>query len=96
MIEPHDLLRGLDAEKRASEVARQNYVLARVGETVDHVTHRMLASDAEYVVVVEGDGAAKPIGIARAADILRLRRWVMEEEGLLATIGAAVPAIKVD
>ncbi len=23
----------------------------------------------------------EPIGIARAADILRLRRWVLEEEG---------------
>ena len=24
----------------------------------------------------------KPIGVARAADILRLRRWVIEEEGV--------------
>jgi hypothetical protein len=33
------------------------------------------------VVVVEGGGQGKPIGVARAADILRLRRWVIEEEG---------------
>jgi len=41
----------------------------------------MLAREAESVVVVEGDGVSKPIGIARAVDILRLRRWVLEEEG---------------
>jgi chloride channel protein, CIC family len=41
----------------------------------------MLSRDADNVVVIEGAGGAKPIGIARAADILRLRRWVLEEEG---------------
>ena len=65
----------------ARESARQNYVWAFPGETVDKVTHEMLARDAESVVVVEADGVSKPIGIARAADILRLRRWVLEEEG---------------
>jgi hypothetical protein len=35
---------------------------------------------AENVVVVEEDGKARPIGVARAADILRLRRWIVEEE----------------
>jgi hypothetical protein len=29
----------------------------------------MLSRDADNVVVIEGDGGAKPIGIARAADI---------------------------
>jgi hypothetical protein len=33
------------------------------------------------IVVVEGNGLLKPIGVARATDILRLRRWVIEEEG---------------
>jgi len=36
----------------------------------------------ENIVVVEGNGLLKPIGVARAGDILRLRRWVIEEEGL--------------
>ena len=80
IIEPHDLLRGLEDDKRVSEVARQNYVLAYVGDTVDQVTRRMLRNDAEHVIVLDRDGATKPIGIVRAADILRLRRWVMEEE----------------
>ena len=80
IIEPHDLLRGLEDDKRVSEVARQNYVLAYVGDTVDQVTRRMLRNDAEHVIVLDRDGTTKPIGIVRAADILRLRRWVMEEE----------------
>jgi hypothetical protein len=29
---------------------------------------------------VEPNGPRKPIGIARANDILQLRRWLMEEE----------------
>jgi hypothetical protein len=36
--------------------------------------------NAENVVVVEDDGTARPIGVASAADILRLRRWIVEEE----------------
>jgi hypothetical protein len=34
------------------------------------------------VVVVEEGPLHKPIGIARANDILQLRRWLMEEETL--------------
>jgi hypothetical protein len=30
--------------------------------------------------VVDVDGKATPIGVVRAADILRLRRWIEEEE----------------
>ena len=41
----------------------------------------MLSRDAENVVMIEAGSTAKPIGIARAADILRLRRWVLDEEG---------------
>ena len=61
---------------------RQDYIAARVGETVDEVTRDMVIHNVENIVVVEGDGLLKPIGVARAADILRLRRWVIEEEGL--------------
>jgi hypothetical protein len=66
-------------QAKARDIARQDYVLARREETVDQVTHRMLVLNAENVVA-EGNGASRPVGVARAADILRLRRWVLEEE----------------
>jgi hypothetical protein len=40
----------------------------------------MMLKNTENVVVVEAQGPRKPIGIARANDILQLRRWLMEEE----------------
>lgn len=55
-------------------------VKAKIGETVDQVTRTMLLRQAENVVVVEHGDHSKPIGVARAADILRLRRWTIEEE----------------
>jgi hypothetical protein len=48
---------------------------------VDEVSRDMVVHNVENIVVVEGNGLLKPIGVARAADILRLRRWVIEEEG---------------
>jgi hypothetical protein len=39
----------------------------------------MVLHNAENVVVVEDDKVT-PIGVASAADILRLRRWIVEEE----------------
>jgi CIC family chloride channel protein len=80
IIEAHDLLKGIEGHVLARDIARQDYVLARRGETVDQVTRRMLLRNAENVVVVEANGANRPVGVARAADILRLRRWVLEEE----------------
>jgi hypothetical protein len=47
---------------------------------VDEVTREMVLRNAENVVVVEEDGKARPIGVARTADILRSRRWIVEEE----------------
>jgi CIC family chloride channel protein len=81
IIEAHDLLKGADADLKVREITRQDYVVARLGQTVDEVSREMLVRNAESVVVVEGDGTKKPIGVARAADILRLRKWVIEEEG---------------
>ena len=82
IVEAHDLLRGFDGNRKVREVMRQDYVAARLGETVDEVTRDMVIHDVENIVVVEGDGMLKPIGVARAADILRLRRWMIEEEGV--------------
>jgi H+/Cl- antiporter ClcA len=82
IVEPHDLLRADSAEHplKMRELARQYYVLARPGELVDQVHREMMRKETENVVVVAGDGVRKPVGIARANDILQLRRWLMEEE----------------
>jgi chloride channel protein, CIC family len=81
IIEAHDLLKGSNSVARARDIARQDFVTAYPGETVDVVTRRMIQQNAENVVVLgREDGRSKPVGVARAADILRLRRWVIEEE----------------
>jgi H+/Cl- antiporter ClcA len=80
IIEAHDLLKGVDSNLKVQDIARQVYILARPGQTVDEVTRDMVLHNAENVVVVEQDGKATPIGVARAADILRLRSWIVEEE----------------
>jgi CBS domain-containing protein len=81
ILEAHDLLKGFDRNPQVREIMRQDYVAARPGETVDQVTRDMVIHNVENIVVVEGDNPIRPIGVARAADILRLRRWVIEEEG---------------
>ena len=80
IVEAHDLLRASDKQLKLREIARHDYILARPGETVDLVTRLMLAHNSENVIVVEDGTPGKPIGVDRAADILRLRRWALEEE----------------
>lgn len=81
ILEAHDLLKEVNNSAKARDIARQDFVTAYPGETVDMVTRRMIQQNAENVVVLGRDsGRSKPIGVARAADILRLRRWVIEEE----------------
>jgi chloride channel protein, CIC family len=80
VIEPHDLLKEMHDSAKARDIARQDFVTAYPGETVDIVTRRMIQQNAENVVVLDRQDERKPIGVARAADILRLRRWVIEEE----------------
>ena len=82
IIEAHDLLRGLDQNSKVREIMRHDYVTARLGESVDEVTRDMVIHDVENIVVVEGAGLLRPTGVVRASDILRLRRWVIEEEGV--------------
>ena len=81
IVEAHDLLQGIESDPEVGQVMRQDYVVAHPGETVDHVSRDMVVHNVENVVVVEGNGLLKPIGVARAADILRLRKWVIDEEG---------------
>jgi signal-transduction protein with cAMP-binding, CBS, and nucleotidyltransferase domain len=64
------------------ELVRQDFVLAQPDDLVDEVHRAMLRKSTENVVVVRENGLHKPIGIARANDILQLRRWLMEEETL--------------
>jgi CBS domain-containing protein len=82
IIEPHDLLRAdtQDHHFTMRELARQDYVRAYPNDLVDRVNREMLLKNVENVVVVESHQSAKPIGIARANDILQLRRWLLEEE----------------
>ena len=82
IVEAHDLLKiePPDHHFKMSELARQDYVLAYPEEAVDQVNRDMLLKNIENVVVVQSHGSRMPIGIARANDILQLRRWLMEEE----------------
>jgi CBS domain-containing protein len=80
IIEARDLLKGVGSNLKVQDIARQDYVLARPGQTVDEVTREMVRHNLENAVVVNGDGKTAPIGVVRAADILRLRRWILEEE----------------
>ena len=82
IVEAHDLLRvePPDHHFKMRELARKDFVLAYPGELVDRVSRDMLLQDVENVVIVEPNGISKPIGIARANDILQLRRWLVDEE----------------
>src|SRR5690242_20876476 len=82
IVEPHDMLKvdTQDHHFTMRELARQDYVRAYPGDLVDRVNREMLLKNVENVVVVESHSSPKPVGIARANDILQLRRWLMEEE----------------
>jgi H+/Cl- antiporter ClcA len=82
IVEAHDLLRiePPDHHFKMRELARQDFVLAYPGESVDQVHRDMMLKNVENVVVVESSSVLRPIGIARANDILQLRRWLLEEE----------------
>lgn len=82
IVEPHDLLRTEPPDHHFTmrELARRDYVLAYLGESVDQVHREMMLKNTENVVVVAPHDNRKPVGIARANDILELRRWLMEEE----------------
>jgi predicted transcriptional regulator len=82
IVEPHDLLRTEPPDHHFTmrELARRDFVLAWPGEPVDQVHRDMMLRNTENVVIVQSNGTRKPIGIARANDILQLRRWLMEEE----------------
>ncbi len=82
IVEPHDLLRTEppDHHFKMRELARRDFVIAFPGELIDQVHRDMMLKNTENVIVVDPGDARKPIGIARANDILQLRRWLMEEE----------------
>jgi chloride channel protein, CIC family len=79
VVEASDLLKGLENNLKIQDIVSQNFVLAHPGQIVDQVARQMITQNAEHVVVVEADGR-KPVGVARSSDILRLRRWLVEEE----------------
>jgi H+/Cl- antiporter ClcA len=82
IVESHDLLRTEPPDHHFTmrELARRDFVLAYLGESVDQVHREMMLKNTENIVVVAPNDTRKPVGIARANDILQLRRWLMEEE----------------
>jgi CBS domain-containing protein len=93
IVEPHDLLRTEPPDHHFTmrELARKDFVLAFLGESVDQVHREMMLKNTENVIVVDPEDRRKPVGIARANDILQLRRWLMEEESEEREIKAAQP-----
>jgi predicted transcriptional regulator len=93
IVEPHDLLRTEPPDHHFTmrELARRDYVLAYLGESVDQVHRDMMLKNTENVVVVAPHDNRRPVGIARANDILQLRRWLMEEESNERAIKVAKP-----
>lgn len=82
IVEAHDLMRiePPDHHFTMKELARQDYVLAYPGESVDQVHRSMMLKDVENVVVVQSRQTMNVVGVVRANDILQLRRWLLEEE----------------
>jgi H+/Cl- antiporter ClcA len=82
IVEAHDLMRiePPDHHFTMQELARQDYVLAYPGESVDQVHRSMMLKDVENVVVVQSRQTMNVVGVVRANDILQLRRWLLEEE----------------
>ncbi|HTV09944.1 MAG TPA: chloride channel protein [Candidatus Aquilonibacter sp.] len=88
IVEPHDLLRTEPPDHHFTmrELARRDYVIAYPEEPVDRVHREMMLKNTENVIIVEPTNNKKPLGIARANDILQLRRWLMEEETIEQTL----------
>ncbi|MGH7227296.1 MAG: hypothetical protein ACRELF_29125, partial [Gemmataceae bacterium] len=82
IVEAGDLLHPgpTDHVVKMRELARQDYVLAHPGDLLDGLSRQMILKDVENVIVVEPGDSRKPVGIARANDILQLRRWLVDEE----------------
>jgi predicted transcriptional regulator len=82
IVEARDLMRiePPDHHFTMRELARQDYVLAYPGESVDQVHRSMMLKDVENVVVVQSRQTMNVVGVVRANDILQLRRWLLEEE----------------
>ena len=93
IVEPHDLLKTEPPDHHFTmrELARRDFVLAYLGESVDQVHREMMLKNTENVVVVAPNDNRRPVGIARANDILQLRRWLMEEETSERGINVAEP-----
>jgi CIC family chloride channel protein len=80
IIEAHDLLHEQQDDRQllVRDVTRGDYVLAHRRDLVDSVARNMLTHHVDNAVLVDQDGT-KPIGVIRAADLLRLQRRLRQK-----------------
>jgi chloride channel protein, CIC family len=77
IVEAHDLLHEHDDRQlRVRDVMRTDYVVVRADDLVDRVAGDLLAHHVDNAVVV--DEHEVPIGVVRAEDLLRVRRYLRE------------------
>ena len=62
MLEPPDLVKNLDGNRKVREIMRQGFVTAYPGDSLDDVAQQMVIFNAENIIVVDGVGSRKPIG----------------------------------
>jgi CIC family chloride channel protein len=75
IIEAHDLLYQEEARPlTVGEVARRDYIMVEPHDRVNDVSKRMLARHVNNAAVVESPDGRNPLGVVRAADILRMQR----------------------
>jgi chloride channel protein, CIC family len=81
IIEAHDLLHEQAGRQLlVRDVTRGDYVVAHRRDLVDSVARNMLSHHVDNAVLVdEHGGSAKPIGVIRAADLLKLIRRLRQK-----------------
>jgi CIC family chloride channel protein len=83
VIEAHDFLyQDQDLSLRVGDVTRHDYIVVQPDDRVNEVTRKMLVQHVDNAVVVEGRNGERPVGVVRAADILRIQRRLLEKHML--------------
>lgn len=95
IIEAHDLLHHEeDRRLTVRDVTRQDFVTAHAGELVGGVARNMLVHHMNNVVLVKEGDPPKPLGVVRAADLLRLQNRLRERHLLCPVDPVSEPAVE--